>query len=408
MRRLARTLVIPIVVLSGVPALADERAGVVTSAEGRVTVARATASAVSPLKFKDEVFLRDRVSTGVDSLARLLLGGKAVITVREHSSVTITEVPGKSIVEVSTGRMALSVARERMKAGESIEVRTPNAVASVRGTVLVTEVSGAGESVSSAFTVVRGRVDVSQLGPQNVPVGAVISVGAMQTAGVSAGQGVGPARPITPQALQQLSADFSVRVIPPPPAATASLVSHGQVSHAVTQTTAILQGTESARAQGVSARGDIKPEDANKGSERGKSDEAPGARGQSTTKFIVAPVAAAGVKLGGPTPSSDVSLGRRVNDKIQKETVPVSQVGNSSGSNGGSAASSNSSGGNSGGGGSSNGGNSSGGSSSVAANSGGGSKSDNAGASGGSSSQSNGNGDKASGKSGNAKGRVKK
>ena len=398
MRRLARTLVIPIVVLSGLPAtaLADERAGVVTSAEGRVTVARATASAVNPLKFKDEVFLRDRVSTGVDSLARLLLGGKAVITVREHSSVTITEVPGKSIVEVSTGRMALSVARERMKADESIEVRTPNAVASVRGTVLVTEVSGVGEAVSSAFTVVRGRVDVAQLGPQNVPVGAVVSLGAMQTAGISAGQGVSAARPITPQALRQLSADFSVRVIPPPPAVTAGLVSQGQVSHAVTQTTAILQGTEGARAQGVSARGDSKPEDANKGSERGKSDEASGARGQNTTTLIVAPVAALVVKLGGPTPASDLSLGRRVNDKIQKETVPVSQAGN-----GGSAASSNSNGGNSGGGSKSNGANSGGGGSSSG-------KSDNTSGGVGSSGQSNGSDDKTAGKSGNAKGRVKK
>ena len=411
MRRLARTLVIPVVVLSSVPAtaLANDRAGVVTSAEGRVSVARASAPAANPLKFKDEVFLRDRVSTGVDSLARLLLGGKAVITVREHSSVTITEVPGKSIIEVSTGRMALSVARERMKTGESIEVRTPNAVASVRGTVLVTEVSGAGEAVASAFTVVRGRVDVSQLGPQNLPVGTVVSLGAMQTAGVSNAQGVGAAQPITPQALQRLSADFSVKVIPPPAAVTAGLVSQGQVGHAVTHTSAILQTTrEGAPSQGVSGRADSRPGEADKGSGRGKSDER---GGPGTAKLIVAPVAPSVVRAGGATPSSDLSLGRRINDKIQKDTVPVSQAGKSSASNGGAASSS--SGGNSGGGGSSTSANAGGSSSSVASNAGGGSgssagKSENAGGNGngGSSAQGNGNDDK--GKSANARGRVKR
>src|SRR3989475_13065461 len=118
------------------------KAGVVTTLEGNVTVTRVTL-APQPLKFKDDVFVNDRVTTGDQSIARMLLGGKAVVTVRERSTLTIKEVPGKATIELDAGKIALAVARDRMKAGESIEVRTANAVAGVRGTVLVAEVSRA-------------------------------------------------------------------------------------------------------------------------------------------------------------------------------------------------------------------------------------------------------------------------
>ena len=104
------------------------KAGVVTTLEGNVNVTRVTL-APQPLKFKDAVFVNDRVTTGDQSIARMLLGGNAVVTVRERSTLTITEVPGKTTIDLDAGKIALAVARDRMKAGESIEVRTANAVA---------------------------------------------------------------------------------------------------------------------------------------------------------------------------------------------------------------------------------------------------------------------------------------
>src|SRR5881628_3291823 len=71
------------------------KAGVVTTLLGTATVSRAALSQPVPLKFKDDVFAQDRVATGDDSIARILLGGKAIVTVRERSSLTITEVPGE-------------------------------------------------------------------------------------------------------------------------------------------------------------------------------------------------------------------------------------------------------------------------------------------------------------------------
>src|SRR5437773_1003494 len=136
------------------------KAGVVTTLEGNVTAARAVAPQPVVLKFKDDVFLQDRVVTGEQSFARLLLGGKAVVSIRERSVVTITEVPGRSTIDIESGKFALAVARERMRAGEVIEIRTPNAIAGVRGSVVVTEVQNpAGQPTTSDIYLLQGQPD---------------------------------------------------------------------------------------------------------------------------------------------------------------------------------------------------------------------------------------------------------
>src|SRR4030095_16673632 len=77
------------------PALAEREGGgrgvgVITTLSGSATVARAALPAPQPLRFKDDVFLRDRISTAEKSIVRVLLGGKALVTVRELRGLTIT------------------------------------------------------------------------------------------------------------------------------------------------------------------------------------------------------------------------------------------------------------------------------------------------------------------------------
>jgi hypothetical protein len=151
--RLRRPVVALAILLHLAPSAAlaqAPKAGVVTTLEGVVTVTGASLPAPRPLKFKDDVFVNDRVVTGDRSIARMLLGGKAVVTVRERSSLTITEVPGKSTITLDSGKIAVAVAREKVRPGEEIEVRTPNAVAGVRGTVFVAEVRQATASLDAA------------------------------------------------------------------------------------------------------------------------------------------------------------------------------------------------------------------------------------------------------------------
>jgi hypothetical protein len=188
----------------------QEKAGVVTTLEGTVTATRGTAPV--SLKFKDDVFLRDRITTGDRSLARMLLGGKAVVTVRERSILNITEVPGRSTVDLESGKIALAVAREKLRPGEQIEIRTPNAVAAVRGTVVVAEVlrasaqAGAGApAVTTNFYVLRGTVLATQLDPvTRAPVGPPQPLNVLQSFTAT---GNAPPRiaPIPPEQVQQVT-----------------------------------------------------------------------------------------------------------------------------------------------------------------------------------------------------------
>ena len=120
--------------------------GVVTTLTGHADVTRATLSQPLVLKFKDDVFERDRIATAEKSIVRVLLGGKAIVTVRELSVLTITEEPGRATIDLTSGKIAVAVAKQRMRPGESLDVRTPNAVAAVRGTVFAVEVQQVGTS----------------------------------------------------------------------------------------------------------------------------------------------------------------------------------------------------------------------------------------------------------------------
>ncbi|HEY7517640.1 MAG TPA: FecR domain-containing protein [Methylomirabilota bacterium] len=192
-------------VLVSAPAWAQGQVGVVTSVVGPVTVTRASLPE-APLKFKDGIFLRDRVTTGDNAMTRILMGGKVVVTARERSTLTITEVPGLSTIDLTSGRIAVAVDKTRMKPSERVDVRTPNAIAGVRGTVLIVETQGK----TSSVTVLTGLVDVVRVDPvTGRPVGRITPVGARQV--VTVRNNVLPARAhaITPQRSQQLSEEFT-------------------------------------------------------------------------------------------------------------------------------------------------------------------------------------------------------
>jgi hypothetical protein len=199
------TLTCAVALCAAAPAWAHEKVGVVTTAIGPVTVARA-ALAPEPLKFKDGVYVHDRVTTGDNAITRILLGGKVVVTARERSTLTITETPGLSTIELSSGRIAVAVEKALMRPGERVDIRTPNAVAGVRGTVLFVETAGD----RSTITVTRGLVHVTRLDSvTGVPVGPFTAVGARET--VTVRQDVLPARPasIPASRVRELADEFT-------------------------------------------------------------------------------------------------------------------------------------------------------------------------------------------------------
>jgi FecR protein len=205
----ALSLVLPVVASGQTP-----RAGVVTTLQGTATVARATAPRPMPLRFRDDVFVRDRISTGAASIARILLGGKAVVTIRERSQLTITETATTSTIEMTSGTIALSVNKDRVKPGESVDIRTPNAVAAIRGTIIVAEVDPpgtGGTQVSTRFTLLTGVVDVTGIDPATGRgAGPVVVLKPLQTLGVTGFGALGAPRPITRAEADIVAARFAV------------------------------------------------------------------------------------------------------------------------------------------------------------------------------------------------------
>jgi hypothetical protein len=205
--------VVPLLLFAPLAAFAQSPSsvGVVTALSGSADVIRANQPGnPAPLKFRDALFLRDKIRTKEESLVRVLLGGKAVMTIRERTELTITEDPGRpTIVEVASGKVALGVARQRMKPGEAIEVRTPNAIAAVRGTFLIVEVTPAatGQTGPGASTfatsvhVLTGIVDVSA-GAQQVRVTNLQSV-------TATGANLGQLRQLSQAEARQLTQPFS-------------------------------------------------------------------------------------------------------------------------------------------------------------------------------------------------------
>jgi len=164
--------------------------GVVTTLVGEATVVRTAAAQPRNLQMRDRVLPLDRITTKERSMVHVLMGGKALLTVKELSVVTVTEDGGRATVDLQSGKVGLAVVHEKMKPGDVIEVKTPQAVAAVRGTVLVVEIipgtgeanqTGRGEDVTNVH-LIHGKLDVSL---RSNPGGAPVRLESLQTVSVT-------------------------------------------------------------------------------------------------------------------------------------------------------------------------------------------------------------------------------
>jgi hypothetical protein len=205
-------------------AQSDESAGVVTTVNGDATLTRAVAAAQPvSLRMRDEIFVRDRIQTRERSLVRVLLGGKALITVRELSVLTVTEEAGRVTVDLQSGKVGVAVVKARMRPGEIIEIRSPNATAAVRGTVFVVEVdpmqpgqAGSAPATTTRVHLFHGALDVSA---RLDPAQPTVRLAELQSV-VVAGNSLGSVKPISKDAVAALTADLKPREVRTPDAPT--------------------------------------------------------------------------------------------------------------------------------------------------------------------------------------------
>jgi hypothetical protein len=232
-----------------------ERAGVVAALTGQASVVRAKAPEPAPLRFKDDVYLNDRIATGEDSTARLLLGERALVTVRERSMLTLTALPGKAVANLTRGDLAIAVVKQKMRPGDTIEIKTPNAVVAIRGTVVVAEVTpadGRGRPDESVISVLRGRVEIVQLDPASgQPLRAPMMLDALQSLAFTGTQ-TPQLRTLQPDTARRVAGRYTMPLAQKPSPIQASIV-ESQREKTARQVDALLRGQPSALAPTTSA-----------------------------------------------------------------------------------------------------------------------------------------------------------
>jgi hypothetical protein len=114
-------------------------------------------------------------------------------------------------VDLQSGKIALGVLQQKMRPGEAIEVRTHNAVAAVRGTVIVVEIvrasaqaGGGPVALTTNVHVIHGSALVT---PTNIAGASPITVAQFQTYS-QIGNVLGSIRPLTPTAMNQLMSNL--------------------------------------------------------------------------------------------------------------------------------------------------------------------------------------------------------
>src|SRR5262245_22202591 len=238
------TMFAPAILEPGRATAQEDKFGVVTALRGEVFLTRPLAPKPLSLKFKDDVFVRDRVETRQDALVRVLLGGRAVVTVRELSSFTATEGPNQVVIDLRTGKAAVGVAPSLLRAGETIEVRTPNAVAGIRGSLLVVTVVQAGSDVRTIFEAPSASkpITISALGMPTVSV----NLNANQSVDVTGMRAQTRIGPVTNMTAVQAAAAARIAAAPRPTEQEASSPMAREIAATgiaeATQLVAVLQG----------------------------------------------------------------------------------------------------------------------------------------------------------------------
>ena len=125
----------------------DSELGVVTTLQGTAVLVRA-AGPSGPLGPNDHLFSGDRIVTHDGSLVRVLLGRRAVVTLSPGSSLTLGGTNGSQVLVLLSGTVYYHVRGEGMPPGAVHEVRAPNVVTRLTGTVVSVEIENVSEPVT--------------------------------------------------------------------------------------------------------------------------------------------------------------------------------------------------------------------------------------------------------------------
>jgi hypothetical protein len=143
-----------------------KRIGQVTTLEGKVTVLRQGKFSPEPLTLRTPIFQEDIIETDRASKVRLTLSDATVISLGEHSRFELKQLPQETRQQTPSSRLSIAwglfrVILQEMTSPSAVEVITPTAIAAIRGTDFMGEVS----ADSTAIVVLEGTVVVSNRRP---------------------------------------------------------------------------------------------------------------------------------------------------------------------------------------------------------------------------------------------------
>ncbi len=137
-----------VMMASLVTAAHANQAGKVTQITGEVSIIR-KADQAEPLKLYDPVFEGDTLQTGADGRIKVLLSDDSVITLSPGTKLKVrtqtfnrAEAKRESFFELMQGRLRAAVARYSSRHTNSFQIKTPTAVAGVRGSIQVVGTGG--------------------------------------------------------------------------------------------------------------------------------------------------------------------------------------------------------------------------------------------------------------------------
>jgi FecR protein len=141
--------------------------GQVTAVEGKVTVLRQEKFAPEPLTLQQPVFQEDIIETHRASKVRVTLIDATVISLGEQSRLELRQFAYDARQRTRSGRLAIPWGFVRaifkgMSSPSSVELITPTAVAAIRGTDLLGEVT----TEATAIVVLEGTVAISNIRPK--------------------------------------------------------------------------------------------------------------------------------------------------------------------------------------------------------------------------------------------------
>jgi hypothetical protein len=210
MKLLFAFLVISVFVLPR--AWADEVNGVMMVVKGDVKVTAAKDGKTEPAKIGRKVFAGDTITAGPDSRAKIVMSDKNILNISPDSKIKIEkytndQAAGRNVeLKVEYGKVRATVEQKYDGDKNKFNIKTPTAVAGVRGTDFITGFNAANRQTS--VITFSGMVAVGTPGPGG-QIQNPVFVRPGQTTNVNDGKTPEPPKALPKEDLNQMNSDSS-------------------------------------------------------------------------------------------------------------------------------------------------------------------------------------------------------